>query len=337
MTSRIGWVLPTDRLAPREVVDLAVRADAAGFCGVLAVDAFQPWLPQLGQAPFVWGLVAAVGERTRFELGVGMAVAGDRMHPAAIAQAAATTAALYPGRVWVSLGAGDAINEVVGGSVLPEAPERIGRLFEALEVITKLYAVSTGGKSTRFEGRYFTMGTARVWTMPQPAPQLLVATNGPTTAHRAGRIADGLLVVGAPLDRAGTLIQRFDEGVAARRRAGGRAGGRADRGRRVMYLNLSWAPQRSAALAAAVTRFPMGAMRFARGDIRSPFTVAQIARLVRAEDIEDSVLVTSDPGEVRGVIQAMLELGFDQVYLNNVGDNHGPFLDMCAAELALSV
>lgn len=303
-----------------------MRADQAGFHGVMAVDTFQPWLPSLGQAPFVWSLLAAVGEQMRGDLVAAMAVPGYRLHPVALAQAVATLAALHPQRVWVSLSAGEAINEHVAGGSWPEPRERIDRMFESVDLIRKLFSASVAGKDARYSGDHVAMESARLWTMPLTAPSVLVATGGPLTAYRAGRAADGLMVVGVGADRARHLMSRFVDGA----RSAGRDPGLLAR---VAHVNISWARTEDEAIRQALQRFPIGAMRFARGDLRSPHTVEQIARLVRADDLSEGFLVSVRPERIVALAEDFLGHGYQQVYLNNVGDNHAEFLDMCATQV----
>lgn len=326
----MGWVLPVDRVSVRDAVTLGELADAAGFRGVLAADLFQPWLPSLGQAPFVWNLLSATGEHTAGDLAAGMAVPGYRLHPAALAHAAATLAALHPGRVWISLSPGEAINEHVTGAPWPEPPERIERMFEALDAIRKLFAASAAGRDSRFRGAYVTQESARLWTLPDRPPPVLVAAGGPVTASRAGRVADGLLAIGIAPEQARRLLRRFTDGAEA-----------ADRDPRallrVAHVSVSWAPDPDQAVRQALTRFPIGAMRFARGDLRSPQTVEQISRLVRAEDLDAGLLICSEPSRITELVAAYLDLGYQQVYLNNVGDNHAEFIRMCAERVLPTV
>lgn len=319
MDSRVGYVVPGDRVSPRDAVRLAGDAAAAGFSGTLVADLFQPWLPSLGQAPFVWGLLAAIGERAPGELAAGMVVPGYRMHPAALAQAAATLACLHPDRVWLSMAPGEAINEHVTGQRWPEAPERIDRMFEAIELIQKLFAASAAGRDTRFAGEHFTLESSRLWTFPAQPPRLLVATSGPVTARRAGRVADGLLTAGVTVEQAGRLLRQFSEGAAQAGRDHGEL-------LRVAHVNVCWAPDPEQAVRQALDRYPIGAMRFARGDLRSPELVAQIGKLVRSNDIDDRLLVSADLGQHREMVQRYFELGFDQVYVSNVGDDHDGFI-----------
>ena len=159
--------------------------------------------------------------------------------------------------------------------------------------------------------------------MPETAPEILVATSGPVTAKRAGRTVDGLIIDGAPYERIPTLFTRFEEGA----REAGR-GGDARHGARVLRLHLSWAPTMEEAIANAVTEWPNGGLRFPRSDIRSPFEFEQLARLARPEDFEGRMVVSDDPDVHRAAIQRHLDLGFDRVYLHNVGRNQQEWIDV---------
>ena len=136
----------------------------------MAADHFQPWVPAQGQSSFVWNVLTAVGERTTGDLGPGVTCPSFRFHPAVVAQASATLAAMYPGRHWLGVGAGEALNEHVIGGYWPEAAERSTRMFEAIEVIKKLFDASVAGKDVKHHGRFFTLETTRLWTMPDDSP-----------------------------------------------------------------------------------------------------------------------------------------------------------------------
>lgn len=316
---RIGYVAATDRVRPREAIDLAVLAEAAGFDGVLATDLFQPWLPSLGEAPHVWSMLGALAEHTHSDFGAGMAVPGYRAHPASIAQASATLAALHPGRHFLTVSAGEALSEHVTGGYWPEAPERISRLFEAIDLIKRLFHASSAGRDIRFAGEHYQLETTRLWTMPERAPQVLVATGGPVTARRAGRSADGLLAVGVPHDQAALVIDRFCSGASE-------VGKDPDLLPKWLHLNVSWAPTDEEALAQAAAYYPIGAMRFARGDLRNPQLIEQIARLVRPEDLVGRLPISADPQAHAAEIKRYLDLGYDRVFVHNVGQNQAAFL-----------
>ncbi len=319
----LGLAAALDQFAPGEIVALAAHAESAGFRGVMAADRFQPWVPRQGQAAFAWPVLGAIGQVTVHDLGTGMTVPGYRWHPAMVAQASATLGALYPGRHWLGIGSGEAIDEHVVGGYWPETAERINRMFEAVEVIHKLFTASLAGRDTKHSGPYFTLESTRLWTMPETAPEILVATSGPVTAKRAGRTVDGLIIDGAPYERIPTLFTRFEEGA----REAGR-GGDARHGARVLRLHLSWAPTMEEAIANAVTEWPNGGLRFPRSDIRSPFEFEQLARLARPEDFEGRMVVSDDPDVHRAAIQRHLDLGFDRVYLHNVGRNQQEWIDV---------
>lgn len=322
----IGYAAMLEQFHPTEAVELAVHAEANGFSGVMAADHFQPWVPAQGQSAFVWNVLAALGERTRGDFGPGVTAPTYRWHPAIVAQASATLAAMYPGRHWLGLGSGEALNEHVVGGYWPEAPERINRMFEAIEIISKLFSASIAGKDVKHSGQYYTLESTRLWTMPEVAPEILVATAGPVTAKRAGRHADGLITVGAPLEKIAGLFDRFAAGARE-------AGKDPSTMPKVLQVHLSWADTDSQAMANAMTEWPNGGMRFPKADIRSPHDFEQMARLVRPEDFEGRMVISADPDVHRAAIQRYLDLGFDRVYLHNVGRNQREWIEVFGREV----
>jgi len=322
----IGYAAMLEQFAPGEAVSLAALAEEHGFSGTMVSDHFQPWTPQQGEASFVWAVLAALGERTSGDIGPGATTPSFRWHPAMVAQASATLAAMYPGRHFLGLGSGDAVSEHVTGTYWPEAPERINRMFEAIDVIKKLFAASLAGKDVRHRGEHFTLESSRLWTMPAVAPPILVATAGPVTARRAGRTVDGMITMGGPLDRVAVLVDRFAAGAKE-------AGRDVDDMTKLVRLHVSWAPTEEEALANAMREWPNGAMKFSRGDVRSPFEFEQLARLVRPEDFAGQVIISSDPDVHRAAIQHFVDLGFDRVYLHNVGRNQREWIEVCGREI----
>ncbi len=326
MALSIGYAAMLEQFHPREAVELSVHAEGRGFSGVMAADHFQPWVPQQGQSAFVWNVLSAIGERTTGDLGPGVTAPTFRWHPAMVAQASATLAAMYPGRHWLGLGSGEALNEHVVGGYWPEAPERINRMFEAIEIISKLFSGSLAGRDVKHAGEFYKLESTRLWTMPEVAPEILVATAGPVTAKRAGRHADGLITVGAPLEKIEGLFERFAAGARE-------AGKDPDAMPKVLQLHLSWAATDEEALANAMTEWPNGGMKFPKADIRSPFEFAQIAKLVRPEDFEGRMVISSDTDVHRAEIQKYVDLGFDRIYLHNVGRNQRAWIDAFAADV----
>jgi coenzyme F420-dependent glucose-6-phosphate dehydrogenase len=323
---RIGYAAQLEQFAPGDAVEYAAYAESRGFSGVMAADHFQPWVPRQGQASFVWPVLAAVAERTRGDFGPGVTSPGYRTHPAVVAQASATLAAMYPGRHWLGIGAGEALNEHVVGGYWPEAPERINRMFEAVDVINKLFTASRAGKDVKHSGTFFKLESTRLWTMPETPPEVLVATAGPVTAKRAGRTVDGLITVGAPLEKIAGLFAKFDDGARE-------AGKDPSRMPRVLQLHLSWAATDEEAMRNALTEWPNGGMRFPKADIRSPFEFEQMAKMVRPDDFAGRMVVSSDPETHRAHIQSFADLGFDAIYLHNVGRNQKEWIDVFSRDV----
>jgi coenzyme F420-dependent glucose-6-phosphate dehydrogenase len=317
----VGYAAMLEQFHPREAVELTAFAEQHGFSGCMAADHFQPWVPAQGQSSFVWNVLTAVGERTAGDLGPGVTCPSFRFHPAVVAQASATLEAMYPGRHWLGVGAGEALNEHVVGGYWPEAAERSLRMFEAVEVIKKLFDASVAGKDVKHQGRFFTLETTRLWTMPDTPPPVLVATAGPVNAKRTGRYADGIITVGAPLEKIGGLFERFAEGARE-------AGKDPDTMPKVLQLHLSWAGTDELALANAMTEWPNGGMKFAKADIRSPHDFAAMAALVRPEDFEGRMVISADPDVHRAEIQRYVDLGFDRIYLHNVGRNQAEWIEV---------
>jgi G6PDH family F420-dependent oxidoreductase len=320
--AHVGYAAMLEQFGPIEVTEYAVAAEAAGFTGVMAADHFQPWVPSQGQAPFVWNVLTAMGERTTGDLGPGVTCPSFRFHPAIVAQASATLAAMYPGRHWLGLGSGEALNEHVVGGYWPEAAERLQRMWEAIDVIQKLFS----GKDVKHKGEYFRMETCRLWTLPDSPPPIYIATAGPVTAKRAGRQTDGIITPGAPAEKINNLLQRFD--------AGSNEAGRDPASQvKIVQLHLSWAQTDEQALANAVSEWPNGGMKFAKQDIKSPFDFEQMAKLVRPEDFDGRMLITSDLDAHRADIQRYLDLGIDRIYLHNVGRNQREWIEVFGAEV----
>jgi len=322
----VGYAAMLEQFGPREAVELTALAEQHGFSGCMAADHFQPWVPAQGQSSFVWNVLTAVGERTRGDLGPGVTCPSFRFHPAVVAQASATLEEMYPGRHWLGIGAGEALNEHVIGGYWPEAAERSTRMFEAIDVIKKLFDASVAGNDVKHNGRFFTLETTRLWTMPDTPPPVLVATAGPVNAKRTGRHADGLITVGAPLEKIETLFAKFAEGARA-------AGKDPDAMPKVLQLHLSWAPTDEEAMTNAMTQWPNGGMKFPKADIRSPHDFAAMAALVRPEDFDGRMVISSDPDVHRAHIQRFVDLGFDRVYLHNVGRNQAEWIELFGREV----
>jgi coenzyme F420-dependent glucose-6-phosphate dehydrogenase len=320
---QIGLAAALEQFSPRESIRLAALAEEQGFSGQMAADHFQPWVPQQGEASFVWSVLASLAENTTGDLGPGVTCPSFRLHPAMVAQAAATLEATYPGRTWLGIGSGEALNEHIIGGYWPEAPERVRRMFEALEIIRKLFT----GKDVKHSGEFFKLHNTRLWTLPEgPPPPIYIASAGPYTSRKTGELADGLITPGASIDKLAGIVDNFSQGAK-------KAGKDPDSMPKLLQVHLSWAEDDETAWANAMDQWPNGGMKFPKADVRSPFDFAQMAKLVRREDFEGRMVVSSDPDVHRAALQKYVDAGFNRIYIHNVGRNQDEFLNTFGKEV----
>jgi short-subunit dehydrogenase len=201
---RLGYKLSSEEQTPSDLVRYAQMAEESGFTFALISDHYHPWIDRQGQSPFVWSVLGAIAQATkRLTVGTAVTCPTVRIHPAIIAQAAATTAALMPGRFFLGLGTGENLNEHIVGQGWPETEVRQERLEEAIEVIRQLWR---GGNQSH-HGRHFTVENARLYSLPDELPPLLIAAGGPQSATLAGRLGDGMIGTGPEAE----LFTKFDE------------------------------------------------------------------------------------------------------------------------------
>src|SRR5436305_8140833 len=190
---RIGYFLSSEEWGPHDLVAQAVKAEEAGFDGLWISDHYHPWNDEQGHSPFVWSVIGAIANATQ-DMPVTTAVTCPtiRIHPAIIAQAAATSAVLLDGRFRLGVGSGEALNEHILGDPWPEADERLEMLEEAIEVIRRLWR---GGPQSH-RGRHYRVEHARVYDLPEAPPPILVSAFGRKSLELAARIGDGYATVG---------------------------------------------------------------------------------------------------------------------------------------------
>jgi len=188
MTIELGFSLSSEEHPPQDLVALAVRAEELGFRFIGVSDHFHPWVGEQGQSPFVWTVLGAIAQATeRIKVGTGVTAPIIRTHPVIIAHAAATTQAIMDGRFFLGLGTGENLNEHIFGDRWPPADIRREMLEEAVEVIRKMWT----GESVDHHGAHYTVEDARLYTLPETPPDIVIAASGPKAATLAGRIGDG--------------------------------------------------------------------------------------------------------------------------------------------------
>jgi coenzyme F420-dependent glucose-6-phosphate dehydrogenase len=315
-TGTVGYAAMFEQFHPTDLLKWCKQAEESGFSSVMASDHFHPWTPEQGESAFVWSWMGALGATTNLRFGTGVTPPGFRYHPAIIAQAAATLEAMYPGRFWLGLGAGEALNEHVVGHYWPEAPTRLRILMESIEVIRKLFS----GKIVKYSGEHITLESARLYTMPETPPPIYVATAGPIMSKRTGRLCDGIITVGAADEKIKNLMQKFEEGAREEDKDPSTMP-------RMIQLHVSWAESQEMAEEQAVKEWPNGGMPFPKADIRNPEDFAAVAKGVSIENFKNRVLTSADLDEHLEHIQHFVDLGFDEVYVHNVGRNQEEFIE----------
>jgi coenzyme F420-dependent glucose-6-phosphate dehydrogenase len=316
VVTRIGYAAMLEQFHPSDLLEWCPQAEAAGFtAGFMVSEHFHPWTPEQGQSAFAFSFLGALGQVTTLPIGCGVTCPGFRYHPVVIAHAAATLGAMYPGRFWLGLGAGEALNEHVIGGEWPEIGIRSAMLFEAIEVINKLFT----GNVVKHDGEYFTLESAKLYTRPEQPVPIYVATAGPLNARRTGKNADGIITVGAADEKIGMLWGKFADGARE-------AGRDPDTMPKLLQIHLSWAESHAEAEAQAVREWPNGGMAFPKQDIRNPEDFASIAKLVRPEHFVDRVLISADLDEHAAHLQKFVDMGFDEIHVHNVGRNQAEFI-----------
>ncbi len=318
----VGYAAMFEQFHPTDLLRYARQAEDSGFTALMASDHFHPWTPSQGQSAFVWAWLGAVGQTTSLRFGTGVTAPGYRYHPAIIAQASATLATMYPGRFYLGIGAGEALNEHIVGGYWPEAPQRSEKLFDAIEIIKKLFT----GKVVKHNSSHFTLESAKLYTLPDTPPPIYVATSGPINSEKTGKFADGLISVGASDEKLRMLIERFSRGAVS-------AGKDPSAMTKIIQLHVSWAPALAEAEEQAVREWPNGGMPFPKGDIRNSEDFAEMAKSVRPEHYRNRVLISADLDEHRAHLQHFIDLGFNEIYVHNVGRNQEAFIQQFGKEV----
>jgi len=310
----IGYHASHEQVPPSALLTCVQRAEAAGFDGAMCSDHYAPWGVRQGESAFAWSWLGAALATTRFSLGVVNAP-GQRYHPAVIAQAIATLGEMFPGRFWVALGSGEAMNEHITGDPWPPKPERNDRLKASVDVIRRLLA----GERVDAAGAV-TVHDARLWTRPEVRPPLLGAAVSPETAEWLGGWVDGLATVAQqPAD-----LQQVLDAYAA-------GGGT---GERVLQVHVSWAESDEEAMAIARDQWPNGLVGPPEAwDLEQPEDFDARTRQIDDAELRRAVVVAADPDDLVAQVAGMTSLGFDRVYLHHVGRDQAPFL--AAAERVL--
>jgi len=310
-----GYKLSSEEHDPPNLLRHAARAEEVGFQFAMISDHYHPWTDQQGQSPLIWSVLGRVAQVTR-RLKVGTAVTCPtfRYHPTIIAQAAATVACMMPGRFMLGVGSGENLNEHIIGEKWPEPPIRSEMLREAIEIIQTLW--EGGFKS--YYGEYFNVENARVYTLPDQLPPILVAASGPTAAKLAGECGDGFIGL-APKSE---LLQEADQaaGVTLPKYA---------------EVAVCWAESERAAIETAHKWWPnAGISGQLSQELPLPLHFEQAAQTVRPEDVAQSIVCGPDPERIVAQAKSYADVGYDHVWFHQVGPNQEGFFKFFEKELS---
>ena len=309
----IGYAVSSEEHSPSASVKHAERAEEIGFSFIGVSDHFHPWIDRQGHSPFVWSLLGAMAQATeRIRIGTGVTCPIQRIHPAIIAQAAATTACLMPGRFFLGVGTGEALNEHILGLRWPPSDIRRDMLEEAVEVIRLLWQ---GGSQTH-RGEHYTVENARIYDLPEQLPEIIVAGSGTKAAEFAARIGDGFWSTSPDSE----LIETF-------KNAGGR-------GMRLGQLTVCFAEDEAEARRTAHEWWPNTSIPGQLSqDLPTPKHFEQAAQNVTEDMVADVVICGPDVGRYTERITEYADAGFDHIYLHQIGEDQEAFFRFAETEL----
>src|SRR3954471_20846464 len=163
---RIGYFLSCEEYTPAQLIEQARLAQDAGFQALWISDHYHPWNDEQGQSSFVWSIIGALSQVVTIPVTTAVTCPTVPIHPAVVAQAAATSAVLHDGRFTLGVGSGEALNEHVTGERWPSADERLEMLEEAVHIMRELW----DGGFVNHRGEYFTVDQAQLYTLPETPP-----------------------------------------------------------------------------------------------------------------------------------------------------------------------
>ena len=327
MTLKIGYKASAEQFGPAELAAYALLAEEVGLDSVTVSDHYQPWRLRGGHAPNAVVWLSYVAARTeRVTLGTSVLTPTFRYNPAVIAQEFATLASLAPGRVFLGVGSGEALNEVAVGSVAawPDFKERFARLREAVSLMRRLWSED----AVTFDGDYYTTRDARIFDRPDLPVPVFIAAGGPMVARYAGRAGDGFICTSGK----GRELYA-DELIPAVAQGRAKAGRTGEPIEKMIEIKISWDPD--PALAWENTRFwaPLSLSAEQKHSIHSPAEMEQAADALPIEQVAKRWIVASDPADAIAQVKFYTDLGFDHVVLHGPGADQDRFLRTFAEQV----
>jgi G6PDH family F420-dependent oxidoreductase len=310
---KIGYFLSSEELTPAEILAQARGAERAGFEALWISDHFHPWVDAQGQSTFVWSMIGALSQACRLPVTTAVTCPTIRIHPAVIAQAAATSAVLHEGRFVLGVGTGEALNEHIYGDPWPSAAVRLDMLEEAIEVMRELWK----GDFVYHDGPHYTVENARIYTLPDTPPPVYVSGFGPKSVDLAARIGDGYIST-MPDAR---LVKRFRDGGGGAKPC--QAGFKA-----------AFAETEDEGARIAHERWPNAGVPGELSQVLpSPKHFEQASQLVTPDMLKKTFVCGKDPGAHLEMIDKYAQAGFDEVYVANTGPHAQGLFDLYAKQV----
>ncbi len=316
--TEFGYAISSEEHNPLDIVRHSQLAEAAGFGFAMISDHYHPWISAQGQSPFVWSVIGALAQATkRLVIGTGVTAPIIRIHPAIVAQAAATSAVMLPNRFFLGVGTGENLNEHVVGQRWPPHDVRLAMLAESVAIIRKLWT----GETVSYWGRFFTVEDAKLFTLPEAPPQLMVGASGPITAQTAGQIGDGLIATGPDKE----VVAEFDSnGGAGKPHIG--------------QVTVCWGPSEEEAKRTVHKIWPnSGLTGELSAELRTVTHFEQAVKMVNEEMATKHIACGPDPDVHIAAIQKYVDAGFDHIYLHQIGPDQEGFIRFYEREVLPNV
>ena len=310
---KIGYFLACEEYGPADLLRQARQAEDAGFENLWISDHFHPWVDAQGQSPFVWSMIGALSQVTRLPVTTAVTAPIMRIHPAIIAQAAATSAVLHEGRFVLGVGSGEALNEHIFGDAWPRAGVRLEMLEEAVALMRELW----DGGFVDHDGEHYVVENARIYTLPAEQPKVYVSGFGPKAIDLAARIGDGFVSVQPNADH----VKRFrDNGGGSKVVQGG--------------FKAAFAPSEDEGARIAYEKWPNSGVPGELSQVLpSPRHFEQASQLVTQDMVKESFVCGSDVDAHLEMIGKYGDAGFDEVYVANSGPIYRELFDLYKREV----
>lgn len=305
---RIGYFLSCEEYSPAELLDQARLAEQAGFQALWVSDHFHPWNDAQGQSPFVWSMIGALSQVCDLPVTTAVTCPIVRIDPVIIAQAAATSAVLLDGRFTLGVGSGEALNEHILGDRWPSADVRLEMLEEAIHVMRLLWE----GEFVTYEGKHYTVDSARIYTLPETPPEIYLSAFGPKALDLACRVGDGFITTQPDAESLDTFRSRAGKDKGSQ--AGVKACYAGTREEAIRIAHRLWA---TSAVPGELSQV-----------LPSPRHFEQASELVTPEMVAQSMACGPDPEEHVENLAPFAEAGFDDIYVANAGPHYAQMISM---------